>query len=178
MKVLIINAGAGTDSNSSYIVERLCEKYSDAKTVHLRELDFDPSYPLKKDDTGFKPELVEEGLRDIMSAVVDSGFIIFVSPNYFSFISGTAKLFLDKFYVFLNKSGRPTFDRDKRFFFILTQASKNRGHGQGTQDWMKNFAGMFDMKYFGITVPGCVGSDPEAARVKMDEISMSLNMFV
>lgn len=43
---------------------------------------------------------------------------------------------------------------------------------------MKNFAGIFDMKFFGIVVPGCKGKEPSGAKVKIDEISMSLNMFV
>jgi len=180
MEVVLINAAAQSDVNSGLIADKLTEKYAGCNRFDLCSLDFDVSYGYKKDDSGFKPDLVEEGLRDAMSAVNDADLIIFIAPNYFSFISGTAKLFLDKFYVFQNFSGRPTFPNkeNKKFFFVLTQGSPNRSHGQSTQDWVKHFAGMFDMKFFGMTVPGCKAGDPDAAKMKMDEISMSLNMFV
>lgn len=178
MNVVLLNAALAADGNSAYIAEKLQEKYSGCKRFDLCSLDFDPSYAIKKDESGFKPELVEEGLREVMTAVAEADLIIFISQNYFSFISGTAKLLLDKFYVFLNKSGRPTFGSGKKFFFVLTQASANRGHGQSTLDWAKGFATIFDMKFFGYTVPNCIGREPEGAKLKMDEILMSLNMFI
>jgi len=178
MNAVVINASSASDVNSLYIAEKLAGKYEDCKVFNLSELDFDPSYAFQKSDSGFRPELVEEGLRDVMTAVNECGLIIFISPNYFGFLSGLAKMFLDRFYVFQNFSGRPTFEDEKKFFFVLTQSSTNRGSGQQAQDWMKKFAGIFDMKFFGITVPGCKGREPEGARMKIDEISMSLNMFV
>lgn len=178
MDVVIINAAQSADGNSAYIADRFKEKYPESKRFDLCSFSFDPSYRIKKDDGRFRPEFVEEGLREAMTAVHDADLIIFVAPNYFSFISGTAKLFLDKFYVFLNKSGRPTFEKSKKMFFVLTQASVNRSHGQSTLDWMKGFSNLFDMKFFGITVPNCRGREPEGAKMKMDEISMSLNMFI
>ncbi|PLX67157.1 MAG: hypothetical protein C0603_10900 [Denitrovibrio sp.] len=178
MEVILINAAVETDANSSFIAERLQAKYEGCKRFDLCNLEMDPTYGFRKDDSGFKPDMVEDGLREVMGAVKDADLIILVSPNYFSFISGVAKLFLDKFYVFQNFSGRPTFGNDKKFFFVLTQASPNRSHGQSTLDWMKNFAGMFDMKFFGFVVPSCKGKEPSGAKVKIDEISMSLNMFV
>ncbi len=141
MDVVIINAAVETDANSAFIAERLQAKYEDCRRFDLCSLEFDSSYGFRKDDSGFKPELVEEGLREVMGGSVnDADLVILISPNYFSFISGVAKLFLDKFYVFQNFSGRPTFGNDKKLFFVLTQASPNRSHGQGgTLDWMKNF---------------------------------------
>lgn len=180
MKVVLINAASGSDANSGFIADRLAEKYEDCERFDLCSLEFDVSCSPGKNDKGFKPDMVEPGLGEVMSAVNEADLIIFISPNYFSFLSGTAKLFLDRFHVFLNFSGRPTFvnRENKKFFFVLTQGSPNRSHGHSTQDWMKNFANIFDMKFFGMTVPGCKTGDPDAAKVKMDEISMSLNMFV
>jgi multimeric flavodoxin WrbA len=178
MNVVLINAAPGSDVNSTYIADKLQSKYEDCKRFDLCDLVFDASYPIKKCKEGFQPDAVEEGLRDAMSAVYDADLIIFLSPNYFSFVTGTAKLFMDKFFVFLNQSGVPMFEREKKFFFILAQASLNRSHGQTAQDWVKGFCAVFRMKYFGITVPNCKGKEPEGARMKMDEISMSLNMFV
>lgn len=178
MDVVIINAALASDGNSAYIAEKLQEKYDDCERFDLCTLSFDPSYKIKKGDSGFDPEQVEEGLRGAMTAVYRADLVIFISPNYFSFVSGVAKVFLDKFYVFLNRSGRPTFEKQKKFFFVLTQASANRSHGQSTLDWMKGFSNIFDMKYFGLTVPNCTGKEPEGARMKMDEISMSINMFL
>jgi len=178
MEVVIINAATEKDSNSNYVAAKLSDKYEGCKRFDLCDLEFDTSYPYKKDDKGFKPDMVEEGLREVMGAISTANLVILISPNYFSFISGLAKMFLDKFYVFQNFSGRPTFGNDKKFFFVLTQASPNRSHGQSTLDWAKHFAGMFDMKFFGMVIPNCSGKDAEAAKVKMDEISMSLNMFV
>ncbi|PLX70536.1 MAG: hypothetical protein C0602_03220 [Denitrovibrio sp.] len=179
MEVVLINAAASSDVNSGFIADKLAEKYEGCNRFDLCSLKFDVSHPVRKDDSGFKPELVEESLRDAMSAVNVADLIIFIAPNYFSFISGMAKMFLDRFCVFQNFSGMPTFPNkeNKKFFFILTQGSPNRSHGQSTQDWMKHFAGIFKMKFFGMTIPNCKGREPEAAKMKIDEISMSLNMF-
>lgn len=177
MNVVLLNAAVSGDGNSAYIADRLMEKYEGSRRFDLCGLSFDPSYKVRKSDSGFEPDMVEEGLRDAMSAVAEAELIIFLSPNYFSFVSGTAKMFLDRFFVFLNKSGRPNFGSEKKMFFVLTQASVNSSHGQNTLDWMKGFSSIFNMKYFGIVVPNCSGSEPEGAKMKMDEISMSLNMF-
>lgn len=178
MNVVLINAAPGSDANSIYIAERLQQKYEGCRRFDLCDLVFDASYPIRKCKNGFDESAVEEGLRGAMSAVFEADLIIFLSPNYFSFVTGTAKLFLDKFFIFLNKSGMPIFENEKKFFFVLTQASANRSHGQPTQDWMKGFCSIFRMKFFGMTVPNCKGSEIEGASLKMEEISMSLNMFV
>jgi len=178
MNVVLINAAPSRDVNSSYVAEQLQGKYNGCKRYDLCDLVFDASYPIKKCPNGFDEEAVEEGLREAMSAVYSADLILFISPNYFSFVTGTAKLFLDKFFIFLNKSGMPTFENEKKMVFVLTQASANRGHGQPTLDWMKGFCTIFRFKYFGFTIPNCKGPQPEGARVKMDELSMSLNMFV
>lgn len=160
------------------MAEKLHGKYDGAKRFDLCRMDFDPSYPVRKCDGAFSDDCVEESLRELMSAVYSADLIIFISPNYFSFVTGTAKMFLDKFFVFLGKGGMPVFEGEKKFFFILTQASANRGHGQPTQDWMKSFCSIFRMKFFGVTLPNCKKSEPESAKLKMDEIIMSLNMFI
>lgn len=179
MNTLIINAAVKADGNSAFIADALAKKYDGCRMFNLAELRFETDYENKFRDGGsFRPEMVENGLRDVMSAVVDSDLIIFISPNYFGFISGLAKMFLDRFHVLLNKSGRPTFEGSKKFFFILTQGSPNRSHGQSTLDWMKGFCNIFNFKFYGIVVPSCSYSNTDAARVKMEEISMSLSMFI
>lgn len=179
MNTLIINAAIKADGNSALIADELAKKYSGCRVFNLGDLEFDINYENKyRDSASFSPEMVEEGLREIMSAVVESDLIIFISPNYFSFISGTAKLFLDKFHVLLNKSGRPTYEGSKKFFFVLTQGSPNRSHGQNTLDWMKGFCNIFNFKFYGLVVPSCSYSNTDGARIKMEEISMSLSMFI
>lgn len=178
MDVVLINAAPESDANSSYVADKMQEKYDGCKRFDLCGMSFDPSYRIRKCAGGYSPECVEEPLREAFDALFNADLIIFISPNYFSFVTGTAKLFLDKFYVFLNKSGVPIFEKEKKFFFVLTQASPNRGHGQPTQDWMKSFCAIFRMKFFGMTLPNCKGGEPDGARVKMDELTMSLNMFV
>lgn len=179
MNTLIINAAVKSDGNSAFIADALAKKYDGCRVLNLSELQFEADYENKLRDGGaFKPEMVEEGLRDAMTAVVESDLIIFISPNYFSFVSGLAKTFLDKFHVLLNKSGRPTFEGNKKFFFVLTQGSPNRSHGQSTLDWMKGFCNIFNFKFYGVVVPSCSYSNTDAARIKMEEISMSLSMFI
>lgn len=179
MNTVIINAASKHDGNGNYIAEKLSQKYEGSAVIELNALAFCHDYINEfRDSDVFKPEMVEEGLRDAMTAVHDSDLIIFIAPNYFSFMSGLAKLFLDRFYVFLNKSGRPRFESPKKFFFIFTQGSANRSHGQSTLDWVKGFCNMLGFKYYGIVVPSCRGADTEGARLKMEEISMSLSMFV
>jgi multimeric flavodoxin WrbA len=176
--VVIVSSILATDGNSAYIVEKLQEKYSDAKSFNLCDLEFSLTYKYSNHDEVFKPEMVEEGIRDVMGAVNDADLVIFIAPNYFNFISGTAKMFLDRFYVFLNKSKRPTFESGKKFFFILTQTSANRSSANSTIDWMKRFTGLFDMKFYGMVIPACRADSNDAAKLKYDELSMSLNMFV
>lgn len=179
MNTVIINAAVKADGNSSYIAEKLAEKYSGCTVINLSELEFQENYENRhRDAPSFVPEMVEEDIRPAMEAVHGSDLIIFISPNYFSFISGLAKMFLDRFHAFLNKSGRPTFDQGKKFFFILTQGSPNRSHGQPTLDWMKGFCNIFGFKFYGIVVPSCSYSSTDGARLKMDEITMSLSMFI
>jgi len=177
MSVVIVNSTQTADGNSGYLMKKLLEKYEGAKLFNLCDLQFSLTYEYKSSETAFKPEMVEEGLRDVMSAVNEAELVIFIAPNYFNFISGTAKLFLDRFYVFLNRSLRPTFEDEKKFFFILTQASANRSDGNSTVDWMKGFTKMFGMKFYSMIIPSCRYDNDDAARTKFDELSMSLNMF-
>lgn len=179
MNIVIINAAVKSDGNSSYIADKLAEKYADSTVINLNGLKYQEDYDNRhRDSPVFIPEMVEEGLRPAMQAVYDSDLIIFISPNYFSFVSGIAKMFLDRFYAFLNKSGRPTFEQGKKFFFILTQGSPNRSHGQSTLDWMKGFCNILGFKFYGIVVPSCSYSSLDGAKLKMDEITMSLSMFI
>jgi len=179
MNTVIINAAVKSDGNSAFIADALAKKYEGSRLIELASLKFEHEYENKfREAPSFRPEMVEEGLRDAFGNILESDLIIFISPNYFSFISGTAKMFLDRFHVLLNKSGRPTFEGSKKFFFILTQGSPNRSHGQPTLDWMKGFCNIFGFKFYGIVVPSCSYSNTDAARVKMDEISMSLSMFI
>lgn len=179
MNTVIINAASKHDGNGNYIAKRLAEKYSECTMVDLCELKFCNDYVnTHRDSAVFMPEMVEEGLRESISAVNNSDLIIFIAPNYFGFISGIAKLYLDRFHVFLNKSGRPRFETSKKFFFVLTQGSANRSHGQSTLDWMKGFCNILGFKFYGVVVPSCRNTDTEGARIKMEEISMSLSMFI
>lgn len=177
MNVLVVNAAPSGDVNAAYITDKLMVKYAGCGLINVCSLRFEPDMRLTRNDGGFRPGAVEEGLLDAMSMVAEADLVIMIAPSYFGFISGAAKMFLDRFIVFQNFSGRPTFGNNKKLFFLLTQASANRAHGQSAVDWMKNFAAMFDMKFFGMVVPNCTGKEPEGAKVKMDEISMSLNMF-
>lgn len=177
MNVTIINAAAGTDINAGYIARTLQEKCPECTRFDICSLEFDPTYPIRKNDGGFDEKLVEDDLREPMRAVFEADLVILLSPNYFNFISGYAKLFLDKFFVYYNQKNMPAFDKEKKFFFILTQASPNRSDGQWAQDWMKSFTERFRMKFFGMTIPSCSGREPDGAKLKMDEITMSLNMF-
>lgn len=179
MKTVILNASAKHDGNGNYIAEKLAAKYTEGTVINLTELEFCNEYRNKlRDSAEFVPEMVEEGLRSSMISVHDANLIILIAPNYFNHVSGITKMFLDRFHVFLNRSGRSRFQETKKFFFIYTQGSANRSHGQSTLDWMKGFCNMFGFKFYGVVVPSCKSGNTDAARIKMEEITMSLSMFL
>jgi multimeric flavodoxin WrbA len=180
MKVFIVNASPREDGNSSFIANRLKEKYSedDLNILNLNSINYKGCQSCYKCRQANSLCEVGDDLSGVFGDLLASDLIILISPNYYGYVTGQMKLFLDRWYCFKDSKRITKFPENTKLFFILTQGAPNRDHGSKVVDWAKKFTESFGIKFYHYIVPGCESESTSIAKLKYDDISMHLNMFV
>lgn len=178
MKVTIINASPRKNGNSSFIADKLINKFAEADYFFLPDLNFSTCtgcYACRNKESLC---VIKDDLSLVYDSLISADLILFISPNYYGYITGIGKMFLDRCFCLKTKERRSKFKKEAKSFFILTQGSQNRSHGDNTQQWAKNFFTGFNMKFLGMTIPGCSYENTDGARLRMDELTMNINFFI
>ncbi len=125
MRILVLVSGEKNKGNTKRIVDAfLCglkKGNHDIKCINLCEVQINPCKDCNacvylKD----KFCVQEDGLNEILDEIMQSDCIVFASPIYFSFFSGTMKLLIDRFHAIGKKYN---YDYPKKKFIVLATAA-------------------------------------------------------
>lgn len=179
MNILLINGSPRKNGNSSFIVDKLKEKYSgeNVKELILNDLLYKGCQGCLSCRKNNSYCVVKDDLQDILPKMIENDLIVIISPNYYGFITGQLKTFLDRWYC-LKDSNKMSKFNDTKVFFIVVQGASNRDHSKNILDWSKKVLESFNLKYYGYTIPGCSHENHDMVQMKYPELSMHINMFV
>lgn len=179
MKNVLINASPRADGNSSFVIGSLKNAFpGDAKIVRINELNFVGCQGCKKCRQLDDFCVLNDDMKNIYIDMVAADTITVVSPNYYGFITGQLKLFMDRWYCMKDKRGTSKFKEHAKMFFVLTQGSPDRSHGETANKWMKRVSEAFGLKFFSYIVPGCKADARDMVEMKIADITMHLKMIL
>jgi multimeric flavodoxin WrbA len=180
MKILIVNGSPRKDGNCSYIVGKLQEKYSedDVSILTLNDMNIKGCQGCYscRDNNSFC--VVSDELQPYLEKIVDNDLIILLTPNYYGIISAQLKTFLDRWFCLKTDKRVSKFSGNTKLFLIVTQGAPNRDYGNKFLEWCKHFTESFGLKFYGFIFPGCSRESVDFVKLKYDDLSMSLNMFI
>jgi len=178
MKSVLINASPRNEGNSSFVIDSLKEAFSgDVKTIRVNELNFSGCQGCKKCRQLDDFCVLNDDMNSLYADLTDADIITVVSPNYYGFITGQLKLFMDRWYCMKDKRGITRFKENAKVFFVLTQGSPDRNHGETANKWMKRVSEAFGMKFFSYIIPGCNADTRDMVKMKISDIKMHLKMI-
>lgn len=180
MKILLVNGSPRKNGNSGTLIEKLKIKFQNDEIteLHINELSFkgcQGCLSCRKNNTFC---VVKDDLADILPKIIENDFISIVTPNYYGYITGQLKLFMDRWYCLKDSKRVSKFKEGTKVFFVVVQGAPNRDHSKNIMDWSKKFFESFNLKYYGYTVPGCSFENTDMVEMKYPEINMSINMFL
>lgn len=182
MKVLILNGSPRKNGSSSFIADKIKEKYSSAEDssdiLFLNELNFSGCQGCLACRKHNSFCVVADEIHDTFPKIVEYDASIVISPNYYGFVTGQMKLFLDRWYCLKDKDRRSKFKENSKIFFVITQGSPNRDHAQNVVNWGKKVFESFNLKFYNYVISGCDFENTDMVRMKFPELSMHLNMFL
>ncbi len=178
MSILIINASPRKSGNSTFISESLKEKYGDScQVVNLAELNIKPCTSCRSCKINNSFCVIKDDISELYSKLLSADKIILISPNIMGFISSHAKILTDRFYCLKTSERKTKFEEGKKMFFILTQKSADRSHGNMAVNWAKGFFEQYGLKTFTFVIPNCGYDNTDGVKIKLDEIKMNVSMF-
>ncbi|WP_242347950.1 flavodoxin family protein [Mucispirillum schaedleri] len=178
MSILIINASPRKSGNSTFIAESLKEKYGDScQVVNLAELNMKPCTSCRSCKINNSFCVIKDDISELYSKLLSADKIILISPNIMGFISSHAKILTDRFYCLKTSERKTKFEEGKKMFFILTQKSADRSHGNMAANWAKGFFEQYGLKTFTFVIPNCGYDNTDGVKIKLDEIKMNVSMF-
>ena len=178
MSILIINASPRKSGNSTFIAESLKEKYGDScQVVNLAELNIKPCTSCRSCKINNSFCVIKDDISELYSKLLSADKIILISPNIMGFISSHAKILTDRFYCLKTSERKTKLEEGKKMFFILTQKSADRSHGNMAVNWAKGFFEQYGLKTFTFVIPNCGYDNTDGVKIKLDEIKMNVSMF-
>ncbi len=178
MSILIINASPRKSGNSTYIAESLMMKYGEeCEVIHIRQLEMKPCTSCRLCKKNNSLCVIKDDISTLYSKLLSADKIILISPNIMGFISSLAKILTDRFYCLKTSEHKSRFEEGKKMFFILTQKSADRSHGDMAINWAKSFFEHYGLKTFTMIIPNCSYDNTDGVKIKLDEIKMNVSMF-
>jgi multimeric flavodoxin WrbA len=182
MKILIVSGSPRQKGNSGTICSKLTsmyeEKGNDVTYLYLNGLKMigcQGCLSCRKNNTMC---IQKDELGEMLESFLTYDLFVMATPNYYGFIAGQMKCFMDRWYCFKDNSRRTKFGEGKKIFFIVTQGSPNRDHSRNIIEWSKYVFEGFGLKYYGYVVPNCSFESNDMVNMKMQEIVMHINMFI
>ncbi len=155
-KVLIIMASPRRRGNSTLLAEEAArgarEAGAEVRTVRLSELLFGPCLACEACRKAVAKDCIQDDdLKALHPEIKAADGLLIASPVYWFTMSGQAKLFMDRLYVFGAKGYREL--KDKRIGIILASGDK-RARESGALNAMASFKDAF--AYLGAPIAGMV----------------------
>ena len=182
MKIKIINGSPRKNGNSAFLVDEIAKNFiakgDDIEVLHLNDLNMKGCQGCLSCRKNNSFCVVKDDLYPILPSLVEADLFVMVTPNYYGFVTGQMKIFLDRWYCLKDGNRKSKMKEGAKAFFIVTQGAPNRDHGRSVLDWSKHVMEGFGLKYYGYVLPGCATESVDMAKVKIKEILMNINMFV
>ncbi|MDO7345067.1 flavodoxin family protein [Bacillus stercoris] len=106
MKIAVINGGTRSGGNTDILAEKAVQGF-DAEHIHLRKYRIQPIEDLRHDQDGFRP--VQDDYDSIIERILPCDILVFATPIYWFGMSGTLKLFIDRWSQTLRDPRFPDF---------------------------------------------------------------------
>ena len=178
MNTIIINASPRPKGNSSFLAAEFAAKYgNECKVVNLRDINMHSCQACRACRKNDSLCIIDDDMKNLYHDLLNAERIIFISPNYFGFLSSLGKIFTDRWYCLMNSSRVTKFEKGKKALFFLVQGAPSCDHGKNIGEWAKHFFTAFGFKFFTMTIPGCSTDNNDGVKNKLDEILMSASMF-
>lgn len=178
MNTLIINAGPRRNGNCAFLASKLQEKYNnDCKLINLIDLNITPCVACRSCKVNDTLCVINDDMTSIYDDIFKAEKLIFISPNYFGFVSSLGKIFTDRWYCLKDINRVSKIKEEKKALFFLLQGAPSRDHGKNITEWAKHFFTGYGFKYFSMTIAGCDYDNTNAVENKLDEILMNTSMF-
>ncbi|MCY8546191.1 flavodoxin family protein [Bacillus vallismortis] len=108
MKIAVINGGTRPGGNTDILVEKIVQGF-DAEHIYLRQYHILPMEDLRHAEGGFCP--VQDDYDSIIERALPCDILIFATPIYWFGMSGTLKLFIDRWSQTLRDPRFPDFQQ-------------------------------------------------------------------
>ncbi|MCO4852834.1 flavodoxin family protein [Bacillus vallismortis] len=108
MKIAVINGGTRPGGNTDILVEKIIQGF-DAEHIYLRQYHILPIEDLRHAEGGFGP--VQDDYDSIIERTLPCDILIFATPIYWFGMSGTLKLFIDRWSQTLRDPRFPDFQQ-------------------------------------------------------------------
>lgn len=178
MNTLIINASPRRNGNCEFLATKLQEKYgNNCKLINLIDLNFTPCVACRSCKLNNTLCVINDDMTDIYADILNAEKLIFISPNYFGFLSSLGKIFTDRWYCLKDINRVSKIEAGKKAMFYLLQGAPSKDHGKNICDWAKHFFTGYGYKFFTMTIPGCDYDNNNAVKNKLDEALMNASMF-
>lgn len=180
MRIVLINAGPRKNGNTAFLEKALAEKYAEdtVERYFLQDMTFKGCTSCLSCRKNGTLCVLKDDMQPLYQSMLEADRVIFLSPNYYGFITGPGKTCIDRWYCLKDGDRRPKLKEDTKSFFVLTQGSPQRDHGQKAQDWAKTVFEGYGMKFYGMTIPNCSTENTDGARLKQEELLMHVAMFL
>lgn len=181
MELFLFNGSPRKNGACSFLSEQLVSKYKDSYNISyikLNELSYSGCQGCYacKDNGSFCVQ--NDELSQILPKLPEAKLIILLSPNYYRFLTGQVKLFLDRWFCLSDKKFVSKFTKGTKLFFILTQGEGNANYAKPVVDWVKSFTQNYNIKFYSFVLPNCSRFNFDNARLKLNDLFVSLKMFV
>ncbi|QNH40374.1 flavodoxin family protein [Bacillus sp. PAMC26543] len=93
MKIAVINGGTRLGGNTDILAEKAVQGFG-TEHIHLRKYQIQPIEDLRHAQGGFRP--VQDDYDSIIERVLVCEILVFATPIYWFGMSGTLKLFIDR----------------------------------------------------------------------------------
>ncbi|TYS10002.1 flavodoxin family protein [Bacillus subtilis] len=108
MKIAVINGGTRSGGNTDILAEKTVQGF-DTEHIHLRKYHIQPIEDLRHAEGGFGP--VQDDYDSIIERTLPCDILIFATPIYWFGMSGTLKLFIDRWSQTLRDPRFPDFQQ-------------------------------------------------------------------
>ncbi|HWK22819.1 MAG TPA: flavodoxin family protein [Ureibacillus sp.] len=109
MSIAVIYGSTREEGNTEWLTEQVIEGLSVEK-IHLREYNILPIKDERHSESGFQE--VSDDYNAILDKVLQHDILIFATPIYWYSMSGTMKLFIDRWSQTLRDKNYPNFRED------------------------------------------------------------------
>jgi multimeric flavodoxin WrbA len=127
--IIAINASGRRHSNSSFTLKECLKgvaQGTEVRTINLAELDFRGCTGCGGCRKGADGCVLNDDLTQVLELVASADAVACASPNYYGYVSGIFKSFLDRFYGFRDADRSLRLPEGRKLLFVMSQGHPDK----------------------------------------------------